>query len=641
MHADPCEISMIPGSTQPCLAERKARAHARARILSVLFSFSGLVGVAAMAQQAPPRAEVASLPPVAVTASRMPMRVDETLAEVTVIDRADIEQASGLTLPELLSRQPGVQFSSNGGLGKNSSVYLRGMEARHTLLLIDGVRYNSATTGSPGWDNIPLDQIERIEIVRGPMSGLYGSEAVGGVVQIFTRRGAEGVHADASVAAGSHRYAQLGGGLRFGQGIVDGAVRIDRTVTRGFSSTNPRVPFGNFNPDDDGFWQTAASANLGVKLGAAWRADVNLLQSDGLTQYDDGPGVDSRARLRTAVQTVRFAGPLAGSWHSSLRLAHSEDVYDTLTTASMFGTGAIATTQQQVTWENQLATPLGAAVLLLENLEQKVRRAGAPYSVSDRTIHALALGLDGQHGPHTWQASVRNDRNSQYGSQTNGSVGYGFDITPAWRLGASYGTSFVAPSFNQLYYPGFGNPNLQPEEGKQGEVSLRWSGVGQQLRAAWFDNRIRGYITSGFTPTNIPRTRIDGFSLSYQALWSGWTVAASFDHLDPRNVTPGASYDKLLPRRARDALRLAADTELGAWRVGGSLSAFSHRFDDAANTLRLGGYTTLDLRADWRLARQWRLGLRLNNVGDKRYETVYGFDQPGREVFLTLNWRGI
>ncbi|MBN9459971.1 MAG: TonB-dependent receptor [Burkholderiales bacterium] len=631
---------MVSDSVPFRSAGRRVRAAARSQFLPSLFACPVFACGAAMAQ-VQPQSDVPTLAPVAVTASRTPMRVDETIAEVTVIDRAQIEQATGRTLPELLSRQPGVQFSSNGGLGKTSSIYLRGLEARHTLLLVDGVRYNSATTGTPNLDNIPLDQIERIEIVRGPMSGLYGSEAVGGVVQIFTRRGAEGVHPDASVTAGSHHSAQLGGGLRFGQGIFDGAVRVDRTVTRGYSVTNPRVQFGNFNPDDDGFWQTAASANLGVKLGAAWRADVNLLQSDGMTQFDDGLGVDSRAKLHTEVQTVRFGGPVTGSWHSALRLSHSKDVYDTLSTASAFDTGAIATEQQQITWENHVATPLGAAVLLLENLEQKVRRPGTPFTVADRTINAIALGLDGQHGPHTWQASVRNDRNSQYGSQTNGTVGYGFDITQAWRLGASYGTSFVAPSFNQLYYPNFGNPNLQPEEGKQSEVSLRWAGAGQQLRAAWFDNRIRGYISSGPLPTNIPRTRIDGFSLSYEAQWSGWTMAASLDHLDPRNVTPGASYDKVLPRRAKDALRLAADTELGAWRMGGSLNAFSHRFDDAANALRLGGYTTLDLRADWRLTRQWLLGLRLNNVGDKRYETVYGYDQPGREAFVTLSWRGL
>lgn len=631
---------MVPDFLTSRRAGRPPCAAVRRRFACLPFAAALLASGTVLAQGAPQR-DAPTLTPVAVTASRTPMRVDETIAEVTVIDRARIEQAAGQTLPELLSRQPGVQLSSNGGLGKTSSVYLRGLEARHTLLLVDGVRYNSATTGTPNWDNIPLDQIERIEIVRGPLSGLYGSEAVGGVVQIFTRRGSLGVHPEASVMAGSHHTARLGGGLRFGQGIFDGAVRVDRTVTRGYSATNSHVPFGNFDPDDDGFRQTAASASLGVKLGAAWRADVNLLQSDGVAQIDDGPGVDSRVKLHTEVQTVRVGGPVHGPWHSALRLSHSEDVYDTLSTASFFGTGEIATEQQQVTWENHVATPLGTAIVLVENLEQKVRRSGAPFAVSDRTIHALALGFDGQYGAHTWQASLRNDRNSQFGSQTNGTVGYGFDLAPAWRIGASYGTSFVAPSFNQLYYPGFGNPNLQPEEGKQSEVSLRWRGAGQQLRAAWFDNRIRGYISSGPLPTNIPRTRIDGYSLSYESQWSGWTMAASLDHLDPRNVTPGASYDKLLPRRAKDALRLALDTELGAWRVGGSLNAFGHRFDDAANTRRLGGYTTLDLRADWRLARQWLLGLRLNNVGDKRYETVYGYNQAPREVFVTLSWQAL
>ncbi len=632
---------MNPALVRPHPVDHVPSVGARARAPLSLLGALSIAFSPAMAQ-APEAPAAGTLAPVAVTASRTPIRVDETIAEVTVIDRMQIEEAAGRTLPELLARQPGVQFSSNGGLGKVSSVYLRGMEARHTLLLVDGVRYNSATTGTASWENIPIDQIERIEIVRGPMSGLYGSEAAGGVVQIFTRRGTEGVHASGSVSIGSHHYAQLGGGLRFGQGAFDGSVQVDRTVTRGFSATNERIQFGNYNPDNDGFRQSTASAQFGMKLGADWRADVRLLQSDGETQFDDGPGVDSRARLRSVVQALELGGPVNGSWRSTLRLSQTRDIYDTLSSAAAFDLGTIATDQQQVTWENNVATPLGVAVVLLENLQQKVRRPGAAFSVSNRSINALAIGLDGQRGAHTWQASLRNDRNSQYGSQTNGTLGYGYDITSAWRVGASYGTSFVAPSFNQLYYPGFGNPDLQPEEGKQGELSIRWAGAGQHLRAAWFDNRIRGYISSGPQPMNIPRTRIDGLTLSYEARVSDWTLAASIDHLDPRNVTEGsADKDKQLPRRSRNALKIAADTDRGAWRLGGSFNAFSNRFDDPANKLRVGGYGTLDLRADWRIAQQWSVGFRLNNIADKRYETVYGFNEPGREVFVTLSYRGI
>lgn len=579
---------------------------------------------------------------IVVTGTRTPTRVDEALGDVTVIDRVQIEQSTGKTLAELLGQQAGVQFWSTGGQGKSSSVSLRGLEARHTLLLIDGVRYSSATLGTPAWENIPLESIERIEIVRGPLSGLYGSDAVGGVIQIFTRRGKEGLRGNAVATVGSKRFGQLGGGLSFGQGAFDGSVQVQRTENRGFSATNSRVPFGSYNADNDGFRQNSGNAQLGWKIGGGWRADARALQSDGVTQFDDGPGADAKAKLRTQVASVNVGGPVTAIWQTNLRVARSADDYITLATASPFSDlGKIGTLQDQLAWENTVATPVGAAVVIVEQTTQKVSRPGSPFSVSNRDITGVAGGLNGHAGAHHWQANLRHDSNSQFGSQTTGTAAYGFDITPAWRVGASYGTSFVAPSFNQLYFPNFGNPKLLPEEGKQSEVNIRWLGANQQARIAYFDSRIRGYISSGPQPTNIPRTRIDGITASYEARIANITLAASVDHVNPRNDTTGSSnYRKLLPRRVKDSAKLGADVDLGAWRMGGSLVAFSERFDNAANTTRLPGYATLDLRADWRFSKEWSLGVRLNNVTDKKYETVYGYNQPGREGYLTLRYSG-
>ncbi len=579
---------------------------------------------------------------VVVTGTRTPTRVDEALGDVTVIGRDQIEQSAGKTLAELLGQQAGVQFWSSGGLGKASSVSLRGLEARHTLLLIDGVRYSSATVGTPTWENIPLESIERVEIVRGPLSGLYGSDAVGGVIQIFTRRGKDGVRGNAVATVGSKRFGQLGGGLSFGQGVFDGSVQVQRIENRGFSATNSRVPFGSYNADNDGFRQNSGNAQLGWKIGGGWRADARLLQADGVTQYDDGPGADAKAKLRTQVASVNVGGPVTAIWQSNLRVARSTDDYVTLASASPYSDlGKIATVQDQLAWENTIATPIGAAVVILDQTKQKVSRPSAPFTVSDRNITGVAAGLNGQAGAHHWQANLRHDSNSQFGSQTTGTAAYGFDVTRAWRVGASYGTSFVAPNFNQLYYPNYGNPNLLPEEGKQSEVNLRWLGNNQQARVAYFDNRIRGYITSGPLPTNIPRTRIDGVTASYEARIANVTLAASIDHVNPRNDTSGSSsYGKLLPRRVKDSAKFGADVDLGAWRVGGSVVAFGQRFDDGANTTRLAGFATLDLRAYLRLSKEWSVNLRLNNVTDKKYETVYGYNQPGREGYLTLRYSG-
>ncbi|MDO9095450.1 MAG: TonB-dependent receptor [Rubrivivax sp.] len=610
------------------------RARARSAVAAA-FPFLGL-GVSPIAL-----AQVSTASPaetVVVTATRTPQRVDQALAQVTVISRARIEAASGRTLAELLASESGVQSWSNGGLGKNASVSLRGLESRHSLLLIDGVRYGSATLGTPSWDNIPLDAIERIEIVRGPMSGLYGSDAVGGVIQIFTRRGQQGFHPELAATLGSRSYGVLAAGARFGSGAFDGSLRLQHRRTDGFSGTNPRVPFGNYDPDDDGFDQTSVTGRAGLRLGD-WRADATLLKAEGKTHYDDGPGADTRAKLRTEVISAQLAGPVTGAWRTSLKASRSRDDFDTLASTRASNLGNIGTTQTQLGWENQIATPLGTALVLAERVQQEVERPGTPFAVSERSVTGLALGLNGEAGAHGWQANLRRDRNSQFGGQTTGSLGYGYELAPGLRATASFGTSFVAPSFNQLYFPGFGNPNLLPEEGRQREVGLVWRSGPVTSRVAYFDNRIRGYISSGPLPTNIPRVKVDGISASVDAVLGAWTLAGSIDSIQPVNATEGtANFGRILPRRVQDSGRLAVDWRSGGITLGGSLQAFGERFDNANNSTRLGGFATLDLRAEWAFARDWVLAAKLNNALGKTYETVFGYNQPGREGFVTLRW---
>ena len=580
--------------------------------------------------------------PVAVTATRTPLRVDQAVAEVSVLERRDIERAEGRTLAELLSQQAGFQLSANGGLGKTATLFIRGLEARHTLLLIDGVRVASATVGTPSIDNLPLEGIERIEIVRGPMSSLYGGGAMGGVIQVFTRRGVAGATGSAKLSLGSHDHRQAAADLQWGQGAFDAAVHAQHTDTQGVSSTNPRVPFGSYNADDDGFRQNAGSVRLGWQAGPDWRLEALALQSEGLTRLDDGPGADARANLLNRVLAVSARGTVMEGWRTRLSASKALDRYETLASASPFAAlGAIDSRQQQLSWENTVSTPAGALLLLAERLTEEVARPGAPFSVSERDIDALGLGLNGSAGAHTWQASVRRDRNSQFGGYTSSALGYAYALTPAWRVGASLGSSFVAPSFNQLYFPSFGNPLLLPETGRHQEVNLRWASGGHSLRAAWYGHRYRGFITSGPQPVNLPQADIDGVTFSYEGRLRNLSLAASLDHTDPRNDTVGnANFGKLLPRRAQNALRLAADWEGGAWTAGAALATFSHRFDNPANTSRLGGYATLDLRTEWAFSRALRLGFKLNNVADKRYETALGYDAPGREAFVTLRWTG-
>jgi vitamin B12 transporter len=577
---------------------------------------------------------------IVVSATRVPARLNDLVADVTVISRAALQRSEARTLVELLSQQAGLQFSSNGGLGKPASLFIRGLEARHTLLLVDGVPLGSATLGTPSLDNLPLESIERIEIVRGPMSSLYGNGALGGVVQVITRKGAQGFTANAKLAGGSNNHAQAAAGLTWGEGAFDAAAQVQHTRTQGISATNERVPFNSFNPDLDGFRQTGGSLRLGWQPAEQWRLELLALASNGLTRFDDGAVADARAKLRNELVAVSAAGQLLPAWRSSLRLSQAVDGFDTLESANgPTALGLIKTDRRLLSWDNSLGTPVGTLLVLAERTQEDVSRPGAPFSVSERSITGLALGLTGAAAGHTWQASARRDSNSQFGGITTGALAYGFSFSPAWLVGASYGTSQTLPSFNQLYFPGFGNPNLLPEEGEHAEVSLRYSAGAQRVRLAYYDYNYRGFISSGPQPLNLPRAEISGVTLSYEGQWRALKMAASLDHVDPRNATRGsAAFDKQLPRRAKNALRLAADWEAPVWSAGASFSAFSHRFDNATNTTRLAGYGVLDLRADWAVLPDLRWGLRINNAADKRFETALGYDQPGREAFVSLRY---
>ncbi len=608
----------------------------RARVPAACTSFLALLTAVAAA---PVHAQAAA-ERITVTATRVPTRVNEVVADISVIDREQIERSEGRTLPELLAGLAGFQFSSNGGLGKLSSVFIRGLEARHTLLLVDGVRVGSATVGTPSLDNLPLEAIDHIEVVRGPMSSLYGNGAFGGVIQVFTRKGKQGLTGNAKLAVGSNEFGQVAGGVGFGNGVIDAAVQVQHTDTKGISASNPKAPFGNYNGDRDGFRQNAGSLRLGWQALTDWRVEFLTLQSTGLTGVDDGPGADARAELETRLMSLTLRGQVLPAWGTRLTASESVDAYDTIASASAFASlGVIQTRARQVAWENTVATPVGTVLVLAEKTNEKATRPGAPFAVSERNIDGYALGLSGAAAQHAWQASVRRDSNSQFGGVTTGAVGYGYALTPAWRLGGSYGTSQVLPSFNQLYFPGFGNPLLLPEKGQHGEVSVRWTHAEHSLRAAYYDYTYRGFISSGPQPVNLPRVGITGYTLAYEGRWQNVDLTASLDQVDPRNTTVGnANYGKQLARRAKQAVRAGVDWRAGAWSVGATLAGFSHRFDDAANATRLGGYGTLDLRAEWALTRDWKLAAKLNNIGGKTYETVLGYNQPGREAYLTLRY---
>ena len=608
------------------------------KLSAIPFSLVSLAIAALPALLQPAGAQTAdasgpSLRPTVITATRTAQRADELVSDVAVINRDDIEKSAGRTLPEILARVPGLQFSSNGGLGKNSSVNIRGAEARHTILLIDGVRFGSATTGTPNWDTIPVDMIERIEILKGPASALYGSDAVGGVVQVFMRKGVQGLSAYSSITAGSRGYGQVTAGVNGGSGPLTYSLGLQKTRESGFSATNSKAQFGNFNPDNDGFDQNSINTSASYQLSRDWKVDAGLLAADSTNHTDDGPGRDTFYKGRSRVVRAGVEGNLLPGWKTQLRASQGSDSSRAIVAAPSVFPSLFKTSQNQLTWQNDIDTRFGVLLAGVERLAQKVDST-TRYAVNERDITSYFTGLNGSAGVHSWQANLRRDNNSQFGGSSTGFAGYSLSITPQWRFNASYGTSFVAPSFNQLYFPGFGNASLQPERGRNTDLGVTWSDAGNTVKLVRFDNKIRGFITS-INPQNVPRARIDGYTLSYDGAYGPLRLNASVDAIDPRNELTG----KRLPRRSASQVRLGADYAAGAWTLGGSLLRAGRSFDDAANTRPLGPYTVADIYADYAVNAEWKIQAKLNNLTNKQYETAFGFNQPGRAGYLTLNYR--
>ena len=570
-----------------------------------------------------------------VTATRVETRTDAVLSDVVVIDADVLERSAGRSLSEVLSRNAGLQMSANGGLGKQSGVFVRGTETRHVLLLVDGVRYGSSTAGSASLDNIPLGIIDRIEVLKGPASALYGSDAVGGVVQIFTRRGAKGFHPNASVTLGSFGHRAASAGLSGGTDTFTYALNAGTVRETGFSATNPRVASNGHNPDDDGFDQDSVSASMRWALAPGWSTDLQFTQAEGTSEYDQGLNAFN---VRTDTTTRVAAWGLERKWsadsRTQLKLSRSDDRATSLTATS---TSRFDTAQTQATVQHDWNTLAGNVVVGLESIKEAVSGTQA-YRVNSRTTNAAFVGVQERGGQHLWQANLRRDSNSQFGGATTGFASYGYQITQQWRPHIAYGTSFKMPSFNTLYWvsPTFnGNPSTQPERGKNRELGLTYSSGLHEVKLTRFDNRVRGFITTQPVVTNVPRARMEGWSLGYTGEAGAWVWNTQLELLDARNVANGLK----LQRRSDATLTLNLDHRAGAWTWGGSLLAQSDRFDNAANTLRLPGFATLDLHTAYRFAPDWSLNLRVNNLADKVYETARGYNQPGRAAYLTLDWR--
>lgn len=579
----------------------------------------------------------AELTPVVVTATRQATPIKQLLSDVTVLDREQIEQAGQSSLAELLGRQPGVEFAANGGPGTNTSVFIRGANSNQTVVLIDGVRVGSATSGSVNFSRLPLSQIERIEILRGPASSLYGADAIGGVIQIFTRKGAGAPRVNASAGYGSYGTYEASAGVQGGTDMLSYSLQAGHSKSSGFSALRNPTASG-YNPDRDGYRNDNASASISLRPAEGHELGLNLLYSTGPSQYDTTPVTADHVNDQDQISYSAYSrNQFTERWTSTVRLGRAID--DSTTLRNGVPNSVFRTEQNQVQWQNDIKLGFGEALLAIEELNQKIDATGTTYAVTERTIRSYILGWNGSFGNHRLQLSGRHDDNSQFGSHDTGTAAYGYQFTPEWRGRLAYGTAFRAPTFNELYYPGFGNANLKPEKARNREAGLIWEKAGQQIGATYYKNEVSNLIVnsgSPLLPQNVDKASLEGWTLTYGGTVAGTRLDASLDLSEPQNAKTG----KQLQRRAEQQFKISASRDIFGWLSGIEFQAVGRRFDDAANLNAMGGYSLTNLFVEKNLGAGLTLFARANNIFDRQYETVRNYGTPGANVFVGLRYQG-
>lgn len=617
----------------------KSKAFLRSR-LAIALGASALPFV--VSAQTPSVSTIPQLDPIIVTASRIPTPLDQALGDNSVIDRATLDLTPDATVAEVLGRQHGITFVNTGGPQALTTINMRGTNSKQSLVLIDGMRVNSPTNGLPVLNAIPLNAVERIEIVRGAASSLYGADAIGGVINIITRKGADTPFtAYATAGVGTYATSEYTTGFSGSNNGWQYSLNGGYGQSSGFNATNGQFIFAN-NPDKDSYYKS----NFGGQLGYTWREgqtlNVQTLQSRVNSGYDSFDFLNDDRIIQTLNNTiVSSSNKFSERWQSQLSASFLTEKNQTDNAPNNGGTGYFKSRQNQYQWINTLKLTTNQSMTVgYERLEQSVDAFsfGSPVDFTNDSVNTNAFMATyvGQWGPHQVQGSVRNDNNSQYGNFTTGSLAYAFDFDANWRASVAANTAFRAPNFNELYFPGFGNPDLGPERSRNIEAGLRYLHDDGEVQLTAFVNRITDLIVSQsptFIPQNVDNAVIKGISVSAtQNIGRQTAVTAGLDLLSPYNTT----NDVRLPFNAQRVLRLGATHQIDAFGLNADWYLTSNRLD-GKNTL--GGYGLFNLGMSYAVNDKLDLQLRWNNVFGKEYTLVRGYNTPGSNVFVNLSAR--
>lgn len=593
-----------------------------------------------------------SVETIIVTGTRIPTNISESLSAVSVLQRADIERYQASDIFQLLSRVPSVSFVRNGGRGSSTSMSLRGNQSDHSMFLIDGVRLGSATSGGAALASLNMATVERIEIIRGPKSNLYGADAIGGVVNIITRKTSDAKVFNLQTSFGSNDTTETTAvaGLNGDRYSFTAAVNV--LDTNGIDNTEFT---DGVHGDEDAHRKNSLALNYQYQLAdnALWKLVYNHNETE--SEYDNNCSVGSRPDSVSVDCNIFSAGQVdslssaielevSDQWHTSLQLGRTNDEAlegaDNVDLSTTNNGGEFNTQKTEATWVNSLFLSEDNTLTLgVDYLRDKVS-GSTDYDQISRDNNAVFAQYQVQLGAVDTNIGVRNDDNEQFGSFTTASLLAGVNLSDNLRLIGSFSEGFKAPTFNDLYYPGYGSDTFEPEQSENFEIGLNATLGNTYLTVAVFNNQLQNLIQYNSATLETDQTaevEISGFEFSADTEIAGWALSVAGSVIDPENKSNG----KVLRRRAEQSMSFDADYGFDNLTVGFTVRSESHRFDDAANTTRLGGYTTSAIRASYRLNDEWAVKAKINNLTDKEYVTAFSFSlgnyrSVGREAMITI-----
>lgn len=597
-------------------------------------------------------AQAEATPPseVQVIGTRAPAALGSVVSDVVVIDRDRIRASSADSIEDLLRREGGMQASRNGGPGQTAGLMIRGSSSSSTLVLIDGVRIGSATLGQTDLATISLGQVERIEIMRGPGSSLYGADAIGGVVNIVTRRGDGAPYLRGNIAGGNHASGEGYAALSGSNAGFDYALSVSGETTNGVSAVRPGDLWGIYNPDDDGFSRYGLSLAGGYSWQQGQRIGISYSGSRLRSKFDSAEFLppnflpdaspDFRNRLDTQLTTLQYQGTLSTEWTNLLRASYQTDQLESgANVISTYNTTRRQFTAQ-TTWQASAQHQLVGAI---DYLDESIY--SSDYQAPSRDNTGLVLGYTGRFGAQKLQADLRWDHNSAYDNQTTGKLGWGMDIADGWSVRAVAGTAFRAPTFNDLYYPGYGVATLQAERSRSIEAGVNYKAAMTSLAATAYYNKVSDLIGYQADPNlcppgfpfgcagNTARALLQGITMQGLQQWGNFQFTLALDWLNAKD----RDTDEQLPRRAANQQTFAVDWTEGPWQLGGTVLRVSQRPD--AGVL-LPAYALLNLNARWRFERFWQIEARLQNATGRDYQPARDYQDVGRQFWIGLRYDG-